>query len=621
MPGFKSAFSKFLLWFLPVALCATAGAFYFYVQHSNKTLASQTTQLAEQTEQLQQLNRERSQLNSERDRLQTQVQQLEATLNTERSDAGRIQAELKQQLAARDQQLTQTQTTAQKQLQQTQTELKQIQEQHQKLLAQYDDAKNTVLRLEENLSGVQQAMMAAATEHKARIAALEKHLNERVALSAVIPKDADVIKAARLAGVLLDEDPIKQTLTSTRKALEELEQRYAALNERYQALQVNQQSTSSETDKSHERQPNHKQIEPVKDQLATAEKQIADLTAQLKHEQQRTQQLAAAEKQIADLTVQLKQAPSTAHLTELTAQLEQAQLQLNQHTEQCATIQKQLTDEQQRAESAMRDYATLKTQFESMLKDHAALKTQLTESNNRQMELNQQLDRAHHIREALARQYTARLIELATAQAQLKTPSSAASTNQQATTPDTVTAPQTTATGSTSATVVDNATTPSASSESASSLVTPAPVCHASDLITDLAVEQTPRGLLITDLNNELQFAKSSAELTAVAMPKLERISALLAQHAEIVIEIEGHTDSLGDPVFNQSLSQARAEAVLAAFVAHGVNPAQLTAIGIGSKRPLATNQTVAGRSRNRRVEVYLNLSNAARTACQAMTQ
>ncbi|MBB1075805.1 OmpA family protein [Rhodoferax sp. 4810] len=646
MPGFKSAFSKVLFWFFPLALCATGGAFYFYAQHLHKTLAIQTTQLAEQTQQLQQLNRERSQFNNERDGLQTQVQQLETALNAERSEASHIQTELNQQLAARDQQLTQTQTAAQKQLQQTQTELKQVQEQYQQLLTRHDEAKNTVLRLEENLAGVQKAMLAAATEHKARIAALEKHLNERVTLSAIIPKDADVIKAARLAGVLLDEDPIKQTLTNTRKALEDLEQRYAALNERYQAIQASQKTATTEAAKTHDKHAkDHQQNDNSNDKLIAAEKQIAELTVQLKHEQERSSQLTSAEKRIVELTAQLqrdeqqaskladaeqriielteqlKQAPSSTQLVDLKAQLELTKAQLNQQIEQFAAVQQQLVSEQQRAESAVRDYATLKTQFESMLQDHSALKTQFTENKNQQATLIQELEHARHIREALAQQYTAQLMELATVQAQLaQLKQSAAAPSDQAAI-DAAAPTQTAAIGSASATVVDKTTSTALPSESASSEATSAPVCHVTDLIADLAVEQTQRGLLLTDLNAELQFAKSSAELMAVAMPKLERISVLLAQHPEIIIQIEGHTDSLGDPVFNQSLSQARAEAVLAAFTAHGVNPMQLTAVGMGSKRPLATNQTAAGRSRNRRVEVYLGLSDAARTACQATAQ
>jgi len=69
---------------------------------------------------------------------------------------------------------------------------------------------------------------------------------------------------------------------------------------------------------------------------------------------------------------------------------------------------------------------------------------------------------------------------------------------------------------------------------------------------------------------------------------------------------IEGHTDSSGSAEINQQLSQQRAEAVMQALEARGVDAARLSAEGYGAERPLASNDTEEGRSANRRVEVYL---------------
>ena len=69
------------------------------------------------------------------------------------------------------------------------------------------------------------------------------------------------------------------------------------------------------------------------------------------------------------------------------------------------------------------------------------------------------------------------------------------------------------------------------------------------------------------------------------------------------MIEIGGYTDNTGDPAANLQLSQQRAEAVRAALVAAGVDPSMLVAKGYGSASPVAGNDTLEGRFRNRRIE------------------
>lgn len=68
-------------------------------------------------------------------------------------------------------------------------------------------------------------------------------------------------------------------------------------------------------------------------------------------------------------------------------------------------------------------------------------------------------------------------------------------------------------------------------------------------------------------------------------------------------ITVEGHTDTDGDPAANQTLSEARAAAVVAYLTAAGIKPDRLTAIGYGETRPLATNDTAEGKQMNRRID------------------
>ncbi len=99
-----------------------------------------------------------------------------------------------------------------------------------------------------------------------------------------------------------------------------------------------------------------------------------------------------------------------------------------------------------------------------------------------------------------------------------------------------------------------------------------------------------------------LTFAKSEAVLTPESAPLLDRLAAVLEQ-CEGQVEIGGHTDNRGRAAFNQRLSQARAEAVLDALVRRGVPLARLRARGYGESRPVASNDSEAGRVLNRRIE------------------
>ena len=121
-----------------------------------------------------------------------------------------------------------------------------------------------------------------------------------------------------------------------------------------------------------------------------------------------------------------------------------------------------------------------------------------------------------------------------------------------------------------------------------------------------LGGQPTDQGILLALAEKEVRFPPGKAVLPAGEIPSLDGIAAALVAFPDLKVRIEGHTDSSGRDETNLSLSQARAEAVMAALVARGVAADRLTAVGLGKERPIASNNTAAGRAQNRRVELYV---------------
>ncbi len=97
-------------------------------------------------------------------------------------------------------------------------------------------------------------------------------------------------------------------------------------------------------------------------------------------------------------------------------------------------------------------------------------------------------------------------------------------------------------------------------------------------------------------------FDKSNIRKDAV--PILDEAVATLKAEPNMMVSVEGHTDSRGTDAYNMRLSMRRSESVKAYLVQHGISASRLSVQGFGESKPVATNETAEGRQQNRRVEL-----------------
>ncbi len=119
------------------------------------------------------------------------------------------------------------------------------------------------------------------------------------------------------------------------------------------------------------------------------------------------------------------------------------------------------------------------------------------------------------------------------------------------------------------------------------------------------SVQRNQETLAVTFKSDVLVDTNSSA-LKAGSYDEISRVSRVLNQYPQTNILIAGHTDSTGKAEYNQTLSEKRAAAVKNALTGEGVNPARMKAVGYGASKPIADNNTEAGRQLNRRVTITI---------------
>ncbi len=101
-----------------------------------------------------------------------------------------------------------------------------------------------------------------------------------------------------------------------------------------------------------------------------------------------------------------------------------------------------------------------------------------------------------------------------------------------------------------------------------------------------------------------VNFVTGSATLTPESSSELDIAVAAMTKDPKMTIEVDGHTDNVGDPAKNKSLSEARAKAVVAYLVSKGIDAKRMTGVGYSDTKPIADNSTPSGRLTNRRTEL-----------------
>jgi OOP family OmpA-OmpF porin len=101
-----------------------------------------------------------------------------------------------------------------------------------------------------------------------------------------------------------------------------------------------------------------------------------------------------------------------------------------------------------------------------------------------------------------------------------------------------------------------------------------------------------------------INFDTGKATIRPDSKPIIDQIVQMLKANPDLALSVEGHTDNVGDPKSNQTLSENRAKAVAAELIAQDIDTKRLSTIGHGQDMPITDNKTEEGRAQNRRVEL-----------------
>ena len=124
--------------------------------------------------------------------------------------------------------------------------------------------------------------------------------------------------------------------------------------------------------------------------------------------------------------------------------------------------------------------------------------------------------------------------------------------------------------------------------------------------IPGVEVTRPSENEIAVQMTNDILFDFNSSALRPESQNTLRDLASNFQRYPDETVTVEGHTDNVGSPTYNQTLSERRAYSVKDYLVTQGVPSTRVYASGFGESRPKATNDTPEGRQLNRRVEIHI---------------
>lgn len=112
---------------------------------------------------------------------------------------------------------------------------------------------------------------------------------------------------------------------------------------------------------------------------------------------------------------------------------------------------------------------------------------------------------------------------------------------------------------------------------------------------------------IVLNMPSNVTFATDRDQVIPPFYPTLDSVAIVLRKFDKTLIDVDGHTDSVGNAGYNMDLSNRRANSVANYLASRGVDQRRMSAMGYGLERPIASNETEMGRAQNRRVEIAIS--------------